>query len=516
MSILSNGETITKIMDNAGNVIADLSRIGVETIVSEPALTFSSDGENLLDYTIYGNTGGVGVSKNLFDKDNADIVELYPDQNNGAVTASSNHNTHSLVIPLSAGKYTFSIYHPTNATVRNRLRVACYDSYPQVGDTPLYMLDRNIRDGDIVYSTFAAPPNTAYVMILLWSGSDYTVSVINDIVANNNIMLEHGFEHSTYAAYNSRYCIPIVMTGENEILNNVASQEINGLTVTRNGDGSLTLNGTATASTNFVLKNDSHAVGDYYQIDKDRYYISGSPEGSASNKYIMSYRYIAENSESSTIARVPSGGGILDNTNGDRNTIAPYITVWSGITCNNVTFRPALQKIKMVNIPVDSPLATGDRVSKADAGAYIPTFIGENTMTVDAVIQPTEILINGKIGFVSNSKIESTHKVRYYSQDGNTLLYEETVPYGGNAGGHVIAAQTSAFVGWNASANQTTATENVLQNITADKNVYAALSASERTIANQTMAVRSYSMSSTEVPTEGTFLEEEEVISEWA
>ena len=379
-----------------------------ETISSPLDFSFSSDGTNLSDYTIYGNTGGVGVSKNLFDKDNADIVELYPNQSNGTAMDGASYQAHSIIVPLSQGKYTFSMYQPSGSLGRNRSRFACFTDYPQIGDNPIYLLDRVTRDGDVVYTTFTAPPNTAYVMIFLWNGSDYPVNVINDIVANNNIMLEYGFEHSTYAAYNSSYCIPVVLKGDDEILNNVTSQEINGLTVTRNGDGSLTFNGTATASTNFFLKNDSHTVGDYYQIEKDRYYISGSPQGAASNKYIMSYRYIAENSESSTIARVPSGGDILDNTNGDRNTIAPYIAVWSGITCNNVTFNPELRKIKMVNIPISEKLNYGSSVSFTEAETPIPTFAGVNIFSVDSEIKPYNVKMKGHIQFISSDEIPET------------------------------------------------------------------------------------------------------------
>ena len=460
MSILSNGIPINKIMDEAGNTIIDLAQIGTKTISSKPAVTFTASNDNFFDYTIYGNENAVGVSKNLFDKDNADIVELFPNQSNGIVTDGSSYPAHSLVIPISQGKYTFSLYYQQGTLGRNRLRVACYASYPQIGDSPLYLLDKVTRDGDIVYNTFTAPPYTAYVMIFLWSGSDYPISVINNIVANNNIMLQYGFDHNNYVAYNSAYCVPLVISGGNELTNNITSQEINGLTVTRNQDGSITINGTASASTSFVIKNDGHSVGtseneNYITIDQARYFISGSPIGSASNKYIMSYRYIGVNDSATSLARVPQGGAILNNLDNGRYKIAPYITVWSGIHCDDVVFKPMLQKIKMVDIPITAPLTKGEKVAKRNTNVSIPIFTGENTLSIDSTNQPQDITIKGNIEFVSNSftsQIFPSYTVYFYNE--NTLLQTVTdIQYGGTATytGSTPTKTGYVFAGWSPS-----------------------------------------------------------------
>ena len=460
MSILSNGTAINKIMDEAGNTIIDLAQIGTKTISSKPAITFTASNDNFFDYTIYGNENAVGVSKNLFDKNNADVTELYQDTSNGnIVKTSGNHTTHSLVVPLSPGKYTFSIYHPTGTTVRNRLRISCFATYPQVDDLPLYTIDTATTDGDIVYSTFTAPPYTAYVMILLWSGSDYTTSLIADVVANNNIMIEHGFEHSNYVAYNSTYCVPLEISGANELTNNITSQEINGLTVTRNYDGSITINGTASASTSFVVKNDGHSVGaalndNYITIDQARYFISGSPIGSATNKYIMSYRYIGVNDSETSLARVPQGGAILNNLDNGRYKIAPYITVWSGVRCEDVVFKPMLQKIKMVDIPITAPLNRNEKITKQITKVNIPIFIGENTFSIDSTNQPSDITIKGNIEFISNSFTNEIPNYTAYFYNENTLLQTvKNIPYGGTATytGATPTKSGYVFTGWSPS-----------------------------------------------------------------
>ena len=66
MSIISNGNKIIKIMDDAENVIADLRTKLV--VADEPPLVFTADGGNLADYSISGNTGGVGDFDNTTNK----------------------------------------------------------------------------------------------------------------------------------------------------------------------------------------------------------------------------------------------------------------------------------------------------------------------------------------------------------------------------------------------------------------------------------------------------------------
>ena len=44
-----------------------------------PPLTFVSNGQPLADYRIYGNSGGVGDRKNLFDKDSESVAGFIDD-----------------------------------------------------------------------------------------------------------------------------------------------------------------------------------------------------------------------------------------------------------------------------------------------------------------------------------------------------------------------------------------------------------------------------------------------------
>ena len=82
-----------------------------------------------------------------------------------------------------------------------------------------------------------------------------------------------------------------------------------------------------------------------------------------------------------------------------------------------------------------------------------------------------------------------THTVSYYNYDGTELLYSETVVDGEDAAGYEgetpskpeTEQYTYSFVGWSETAESSTADIGVLENITADKSVYAAFEPVEKT-----------------------------------
>lgn len=536
MNILTGECKVKKILDANSDVLGDLTGVkatsttpfsfqGSKRIIGKNLfdkenanITNLSNKLELVDYSITGASGGVGDNRNLFDKNNPDLVNLYPNLDTGTVMDGSGYDAYSLIIPITSGSYIFQIYQVEGTLVCNRCCCACYSTYPQVGTTALSVDDTASRRGDIVYNSFYAPEGTQYLMVFLWSGSDYSISRINSVIANNNIMVGRGtgLTLNEYAAYEESYDIPIIISGKNEIINTVSSQTYNGLTIIRNNDGSITVNGTASANTNFIITRDSHTfeVADYQEIEKEKYILSGSPLDGGVNKYLLSFRYTPSIGTTSSLARVPAGGSvIIDNTNGDYNTIAPYLSVWSGVACNNVTFKPMLRKInttdtyeppfkQKVILSLDAPLGAGDTITLDDTNIDIPINNGLNTISFQTSVQPSEVTLSlnesgekhaNKIMDASNHTLvdlfpfEHMHKVSYYSQDGSTLISKEYVPHGGNAIGSVVISKDSTaqynftFAGWSALTGQTSSTPNILENITADRNVYAAFSETVRT-----------------------------------
>lgn len=108
----------------------------------------------------------------------------------------------------------------------------------------------------------------------------------------------------------------------------------------------------------------------------------------------------------------------------------------------------------------------------------LPTLTGTNVLSVGTEAQPSDIYLKGKI----KKKPKIYYKIYYYSQDGQTLLYTESVLKGSNGMYSGIPTKmadpqyTYTFAGWSSSTGQTTATPEVRNNIQNDKNVYAAFS----------------------------------------
>lgn len=206
--------------------------------------------------------------------------------------------------------------------------------------------------------------------------------------------------------YNSttrKYDIPVTVTSDNLLESNCQSETYNGLTVTVNADKSITVNGTATATTTFAIHNGSHTPTTTAQeIENGTYYLSGVPEGGETGTYTMSYRYTPASGGSSQVGRIPVEGIVLDNTSGTYRYLSVYIAVWQGVTVNSVTFLPSLQKVNTVTLSANAPMGLDDVLSLADTGVDIPTYNGMNTLTFGTTVQPKKVCLTGNVSYVSD------------------------------------------------------------------------------------------------------------------
>lgn len=106
----------------------------------------------------------------------------------------------------------------------------------------------------------------------------------------------------------------------------------------------------------------------------------------------------------------------------------------------------------------------------------LQTVEGTNTLSVGTTVQPSKVMV--KIGEAS------AYKVRYYVDD--TMEMVETVSDGKNAQGFTPTKASTVqynytFMGWSTTKGSTTAETGVLNDITADKSLYAVFSQSLRT-----------------------------------
>lgn len=105
------------------------------------------------------------------------------------------------------------------------------------------------------------------------------------------------------------------------------STVLNGITFTKNVDGTITVKGTASADT-FYRQNINLEEGDYY--------LSGSPTGGANNTYYlqaMGYGEAGNDYGSGTTFKVTSA-----------SSVGVRIMIYNGITVNNLVFKPMLVK----------------------------------------------------------------------------------------------------------------------------------------------------------------------------
>lgn len=110
----------------------------------------------------------------------------------------------------------------------------------------------------------------------------------------------------------------------------IQSQTIGGITVTNNGDGTVTVNGTNSSGNDLYIK-----LCDVV-IKSGVYFLSGCPEGGETGKCLQF------NSIQPYIAPIQDkGNGAYFNTSNQATQTVPlYIAVWENVTVDNWTFRP--------------------------------------------------------------------------------------------------------------------------------------------------------------------------------
>lgn len=247
---------------------------------------------------------------------------------------------------------------------------------------------------------------------------------------------------------------------KNLLQNTAASRTINGVTFTVNDDGSVTCNGRREDTSTFFTIGSVTTSGETI--------LSGCPSGGSSTSFAM-------RAYSATISNPGVYYDIGDSCR--LNTPDTYnidIRIQSKYTCDNLTFYPMIRKTS-VTVDTYEPYIQDTELDVTLPA--LPTLSGTNTLSVETTVQPSKVMIKtGKFG---------THKVRYYDSDG-TFLSAEDVKDGTNARGFTPTKASTVqynytFVGWSTTKGSTTAETGVLNDITADKSLYAVFSQSLKT-----------------------------------
>lgn len=116
------------------------------------------------------------------------------------------------------------------------------------------------------------------------------------------------------------------------------TKTVNGITFTDNGDGSITVNGTATARATFVFSTDLSS-----EIDKSKIYTFSTSISATNNSYVMLSIY----KDSTYVTEIGLYGSSLSKTvdlsNRDCNRIQCTFFAENGATFDNYTFKPQLE-----------------------------------------------------------------------------------------------------------------------------------------------------------------------------
>lgn len=177
-----------------------------------------------------------------------------------------------------------------------------------------------------------------------------------------------------------------VVGAKNLLPNNATSQTKNGVTFTVNADGSVTANGTATASTDLIVSRDLPL------LYGGRYILSGCPSGGAVSKYrITAYRVDSIDGQSGSLFDIGDG---LEFTYKNMTGNARFIIyIENGVTVDNLTFYPML---RLASDPDDTyvPYAMTNReltdVVTPDKTAFTDT---KGTASVNTIVKTGNIVV---------------------------------------------------------------------------------------------------------------------------
>lgn|SRR5574344_2185228 len=119
-------------------------------------------------------------------------------------------------------------------------------------------------------------------------------------------------------------------TRKNMLKNTAISSTTNGVTFTVNPDGTITANGTSTDITSF-------AIVPMYTVKSGKYILSGCPSGGSPSTYKIDCY------EDKTPPINDFGDGVELDLSVDTTYVEFKIVVYSGVTINNLVFKPMLR-----------------------------------------------------------------------------------------------------------------------------------------------------------------------------
>lgn len=189
--------------------------------------------------------------------------------------------------------------------------------------------------------TFSLPED-ATVRCILVVRKDQTVNLTFYPMIRKSTETDATYEPYENICQISGYTgVTVTRTGKNLLTNNMHSVTRNGITMTRNADGSFTFNGTATTNAGFYIAAEDSSAQTILPIKPGTYTLSGgASSGSTSTYRLAVYTYVDGAYDH---AYSDFGNNRTFTISENENGYVPLINIYRGTTVSNLTFKPQLE-----------------------------------------------------------------------------------------------------------------------------------------------------------------------------
>ena len=315
---------VSELQLEEGAIATEYEPYGAMPSPDYPSEIKNVEGKNLFDinkpFNKYPNTSEIAIR--IINN----VLNLKAEGTTGAQIGMS----HSIILKKNS-TYTLSCKaKKINGT--NPLQVVVYPFKNGVRQSSITIIQQIVSNNDIynLQKSFTINDDYDYIQLYFYNYANTPVP-IGEETEYWDIQLEEGTVATEYAPYNS---LAVKVTGKNIIpfpYFDGSIKEQNGITYTVNDDGSMVVNGTATANTRFVFYN-----GAGIQTKKGTVLFSGITGGTTTTYYLQFY--INGNWQPS----VQEGFKSFEIKENEKITTIDF-SVKKGVTLNNLIVKPQLE-----------------------------------------------------------------------------------------------------------------------------------------------------------------------------
>lgn len=330
-------------------------------------------------------------SKNLFDKNNANIIAGYIDAN--------------IIMAAPASRCIYIPCNPNTTYTVSKIATARFVvAFTNVIPTAGTAVTNRVQNYTATSITATSGADSKYIVVWLYNGAYDTTTTIDEILAT--VQIELGSTATVYTPYISDLSTVTVTRCRKNLIPypyTDTTKTLNGITFTVNSDGSVTVSGTATAQAYFKLQPS-------FSLKKGQYFLSGCPAGGSGGTYSL---YLSTSDY--VFYKADIGNGISINAEDDK-TVLITINIANGTTVDNLVFKPQLELG-----------STATAYEPYQGQIYTPTATGEVTGITN--LYPVTTLLTDNAGVLFEQVTGGFYKEILPSTDKNgiTKVYQPSV-----------------------------------------------------------------------------------------